>query len=127
MQSPDHLERKRPSAIEHFVHAVSAADEGNEITRPKPVLVHVIFDRFHRVGEIEWIMLPLPGFHQRDEYIKPVAPGTVAFRRHQALDFQKDSAVITLGLDWCDVHGFNLQTVCAFIASYWRCVPMNRM
>ena len=29
MQSPDHLERKWPSAIEHFVHAVSAADEGN--------------------------------------------------------------------------------------------------
>src|ERR1700686_4601176 len=55
MQSPDHLERKWPSAIEHFVHTVSAADEGNEIAGPKPVLVHVIFDSFHRVGEIERI------------------------------------------------------------------------
>ena len=49
MQSPDHLERKWPSAIE-LVHAVSAADEGNQIARLKPVLVHVIFDRLHRVG-----------------------------------------------------------------------------
>ena len=109
MQSPDHLERKWPSAIEHFVHAISAADEGNEITRLKTVLLHVILDRFHRVGEIERIMLSLPGFHQRDEHIKPVAFGSIAFRRHQALDFLEDSAVITLGLDRYDVHGFTFK------------------
>ena len=119
MQSSDHLERKWPSAIEHFMHAVSAADEGNEITRLKTVLLHVILDRFHRVGEIERIMLSLPGFHQRDEHIKPVALGSIAFRRHKALDFFEDSAVIMLGLDRCDVHGSTLQTVCASIASYW--------
>lgn len=32
MQPPDHLERKWPSAIEYLVHAISAADEGDEIT-----------------------------------------------------------------------------------------------
>src|ERR1035437_7415978 len=127
MQSPDHLERQRPSAIEHFVHAISAADEGNEITRLEAVLFHMIFDRLHRVGEIERIMFPLPGLHQRDKQIKPVALGSIAFRRHKALDFLEDSAVITLGLDRCDVHGSTRQTVCASIASYWLCVPMNRM
>ena len=39
MQPPDHLERKWPSAIEHFVHAISAADEVDEITWLKPILV----------------------------------------------------------------------------------------
>ena len=87
MQAPDHLERKRPSAIEHFVHTIPTADERNEITWLKPILVHVILDRFHRVGEIKRIMLPLPGFYQGDEHIKPITPGSVAFRRHQALDF----------------------------------------
>jgi hypothetical protein len=68
MQPPDHLERKWPSAIEHFVHAISAADEG--ITWLKPILVHVILNRFHWVGEIKRIILPLPGLNQGDEYIK---------------------------------------------------------
>ena len=40
-------------------------------------------------------MPPLPGFHQGDEHIKPIAPGSVAFRPHQALDFLEDSAAIT--------------------------------
>ena len=115
MQPPDHLERKWPSAIEHFVHAISAADEGNKITWLKPILVHVILDRFNRVGEIKRIMLPLPVLRQGDEHIKPIAPGSVALRRHQDLDFLEDSAVITMGLDRCDVHGFRLQTVCASI------------
>jgi hypothetical protein len=41
------------------VHAISAAYEGNKITWLKPILVHVILDRFHRVGEIKRIM-PAP-------------------------------------------------------------------
>ena len=32
MQPPDYLERKWPSAIEYLEHAISAADEGDEIT-----------------------------------------------------------------------------------------------
>jgi hypothetical protein len=34
------------------VHPIAAADEGNEVTRLKPVLIHMILDRLHRVRKI---------------------------------------------------------------------------
>jgi len=64
MQSPYRFERERAPAIENLVHPIAAADEGNEVTRLKPVLIHMILDRLHRVWKIEPIMLPLPGFDQ---------------------------------------------------------------
>jgi hypothetical protein len=78
----------------------------------KPILIHVIFDRIHRIWEVEQVSFPLPGLDQCDEHIESIAFKGVAFRRHQAIDFLGDAAVITLGL--------------ASIVSYWRCVPMNR-
>ena len=53
MQSPNHFQRERAPAIENLVHPVAAADEGNEVARLKPVLVHMILDRLHRVRKIE--------------------------------------------------------------------------
>ena len=64
MQSPYHFERERAPAIQNLVHPIAAADEGNEVTRLKPVLIHMILDRLHGVWKIEPIMLPLPGFDQ---------------------------------------------------------------
>jgi Glycosyltransferase family 20 len=78
----------------------------------KPILIHVIFDRIHRIWEVEQVSFPLPGLDQCDEHIESIAFKGVAFRRHQAIDFLEDAAVIMLGL--------------ASIVSYWRCVPMNR-
>ena len=63
---------------------------------------------------------------QRDKHVEAIPLGRVALRAHQALDLFEDVAVITLGLDWRDVHDYYLQTVCASILSYCRCVPMNR-
>jgi len=126
MQSPNHFERERASTIENLVHPVATSDEGNEIARLKPALVHMILDRLYRIRKIEPIMLPLPGFHQCDQHVEPIALGRVALRSHQALDLLEGAAVITLGLDWCDVHDSYLHTLCASILSYFRCVPMNR-
>ena len=78
MQSPDHLECKWPFAIEHFVHAISAADEGNEIPRLKSILAHMILDRLYGVGQIKRIMLTLPRLHQRNKYIKTITLAGVA-------------------------------------------------
>ena len=47
MQSPYHFERERAPAIQNLVHPIAAADEGNEVTRLKPVLIHMILDRLH--------------------------------------------------------------------------------
>ena len=77
MQSPDHLECKWPFAIEHFVHAISAADERNEIPRLKSILAHVILDRLYGV-ELKRIMLTLPRLHQRNKYIKTITLAGVA-------------------------------------------------
>ena len=49
--------------------------------------------------KIHWIMLQLPRFDERDEYIEAIALGRVALRGHQALDLPKRAAVVTLGLD----------------------------
>ncbi len=97
MQSPNHFERERASTIENLVHPVATSDEGNEIARLKPALVHMILDRLYRIRKIEPIMLPLPGFHQCDQYVEPIALGRVAPRSHQALDLLEGAAVITLG------------------------------
>jgi hypothetical protein len=109
------------------VHAVATADEGNEVTWRKAILVHVIFDRLHRVRQVERIMFALPCLDQRDQHIESIAFGRVALRHHEALDFLENATVIALGFDRCDFHGTTLQTVCASIASYWWCVPMKRM
>src|SRR5580692_6034746 len=110
MQSPDHFERQRAPSIEHLVHAVTTANEGNEVARLQPILIHMVLDRLH----------------QRDKHVEAITLGRVALRDHQALDLFEDVAVITLGLDWRDLHDYYLQTVCASISSYCRCVPMNR-
>ena len=107
--------------------AVAAANEGDEVARLKAILVHVIFDRLHRVWQVERIMFAFPCLDQRDQHIESIAFRGVALRRHEALDFLEDATVIALGFDWCDFHGTTLQTVCASIASYWWCVPMKRM
>ena len=80
MQSPDHFERERAPAIENLVHPVAAADEGNEVARSKPILVHMILDRLHRIRKIEPIMLPLPGFDQCHKHVEAIAIGRVARR-----------------------------------------------
>src|SRR5674476_1186040 len=127
MQPPDHFERERAPSIEHLVHAVPTADEGNEVARLQPILIHMVLDRLHRVGKIHRIMLPLPRLHQRDKHVEAITLRCVALRDHQALDLFEDLAVITLALDWRNVHDFYLQTVCASIPSYCRCVPINRI
>ena len=50
-------------------------------------------------------MRAFPGLDQSYQHIEPVAFGSVALRRHQALDFLEDAAVVALGLDRCDVYG----------------------
>ena len=108
------------------MHAISAADERNEIPRLKSILAHMILDRLYGVGQIKRIMLTLPRLHQRNKYIKTITLAGVALGGHQAFDFLERSAVITLGFDRHDIHNCP-HTVSASIASYSRCVPMNRM
>ena len=67
-------------AVEHLVHAIAAADEGDEVARLKPISVHVILDRFHRVRKVERIMFPLARLDQRDQHVESIAFGGVALR-----------------------------------------------
>jgi hypothetical protein len=41
MKAPDHLECERAPTVEHLVYTIAGADEGNEVTRFKP-----IFDQY---------------------------------------------------------------------------------
>jgi len=59
--------------------AVAAADEGNKVARLKSVLIHVVFDRFHRIGKVERIVPALPRFDQRHQDIEVIALGRAAF------------------------------------------------
>src|ERR1700722_927351 len=100
MKSPDHFERERALSTQYLVHAVAIADEGNEVARLQPILIHMVLDRLDRVWKIHWIMLPLPRLHQGDERVEAITLRRVAFRDHQALDLFEDLAVIALALDW---------------------------
>jgi hypothetical protein len=50
MESPDHLEGERSFPFEHLVHAITAADERNEVAGRESLLLHVILDGSDRVG-----------------------------------------------------------------------------
>src|SRR6516164_2027888 len=81
----------------------------------------MVLDRLHRVREVHWIMLPLPRLHQGNEHVEAIALRRVALCHHQALNLFEDLAVIALVLDWRNVHGLYLQTVCAsiLICGFW--------
>src|SRR5439155_23774206 len=99
-----------------LVHAVTTADEGNEVARLQPILIHVVFNCLHRVWKIHMIMLALPRLHQRDKHVKAITLRGVALRDHKALDLFEDLAVIALALVWRNFHA-TLQTVFASIPS----------
>jgi hypothetical protein len=75
MQPPYHFERQRAFTIEHLVHAIAAADEGNEIAGLKTALLHMIPDRLNGVGKVEWKALAFPGLHQRHEHVQAIPLG----------------------------------------------------
>ena len=69
----------------------------------------------------------VPGLDQGNEHIEPIAIRRVALRMHQSFDLLERTAVVALALDRFDFDSLRLQLVCASIASYCRCVPMNLM
>ena len=90
--------------------------EGNTVLRDD-MIEHWYVDR-----DIRWNPRA-----DRDENIEPLPFPGVRGGIHERLDLLQRSPVIRLGPDGTDVHGsFSLHTVCASIASYCACVPMNR-
>jgi hypothetical protein len=62
-------------------------------------------NHFLSVSErLDWIMLQLPRFDERDKYIQAIALGRVTLRGHETLDIFEGVTVVTLALDWQDVH-----------------------
>ena len=50
------------------------------MVRAEPLLLHVIFDRFNRIRQIERIVFCLPSLDEDNEHIKPIARGVRASR-----------------------------------------------
>ena len=71
MQSPDHSERQRPLAVEHFTDAVAAADIRDEIPGFQSLVLHVAPDGLDRVRKVDRVMLRLPRFDQGHERVNP--------------------------------------------------------
>ena len=59
---------------------------GQTRASPKQPPLSNSIERTHRIWKIHWIMLPLPHFDQRDEYIQAIALGRAALRGHKTLD-----------------------------------------
>ena len=104
MQSPYRFERERAPAIENLVHPIAAADEGNEVTRLKPLLIHMILDRLHPGLEDRTDNAAAPRLRPIHKHVEAITLGRVTPRGHQALDLLESVAVIMPGLDWRDVH-----------------------
>ena len=105
MQPSNHVERQLPPTIQHFMHAIPAADKRNKIARLQPALLHVVSNCLYRVRQVERIVLPLPCFHQSDQYIKPISLGRIPPGIHQSFDLPENAAIVTMGFDRCDIHG----------------------
>src|SRR5271170_5736419 len=58
--------------VEYLMDAIAASDEGNEVTRLKSVLVHMVFDRLRRVGEVP-AGVALPRLDQGHQHIEAIA------------------------------------------------------
>jgi hypothetical protein len=99
VQPPDHAEREVAPTIQHFVHAIPTPDKEDEVARLQPALLHVISDGLYRIRQIERVMLPLPGFHQRHQHIESIALRRIAPGIHQPVDRLESAAIVTLGFD----------------------------
>jgi hypothetical protein len=86
VQSPDHLQRQRAPTVEHLVDAIAAADEGNKVAWLQSVLVHVVFDRLHRVRRVDRVVPAFPRLDQSYQHVEVIALWLAALRRHQAFD-----------------------------------------
>jgi len=113
VQATDHRERQGALAGQHLIDAVATADEGHQVARREPVLLHMILDCLHRVGQLERIAFRLPGFDQRDKQVEPIALERVAFRVHQALDLLEGAPIIAMGSDRFDFHVFHSRSSCS--------------
>src|SRR5437016_14572666 len=72
MQTPDHFQRERSLAVQHFMDSIPAADIRDQVARLQRVLVHMILDRFDRVRKVQRVVLALEGLHQRSKHVNAI-------------------------------------------------------
>src|SRR3989442_13340332 len=59
MQAPDHLERERALAVQHFVDPIELTDHGHQVFGAEARLLHAELDRLDRIGQVHGKVLLL--------------------------------------------------------------------
>src|SRR5438105_1483455 len=71
MQAPDHLERERALAVQHFVDSIELTDHGHQVFGAEARLLHAELDRLDRIGQVHGEVLLLVGLDQGSENVQP--------------------------------------------------------
>jgi hypothetical protein len=124
MQFSDHLDRQRPAPIQDLGHASSATEVGFQISSRQPAAVHVIEQGIDRIGWLDWFVQRLVALDERREDLHPVPGSGARFGVHETLNFLQRGSMITLGLDWANLHGQS-HTLVTSMRSYAWCDPTN--
>src|SRR2546425_8830401 len=104
MQAPDHLERERALAVQHFVDPIELTDHGHQVFGAEARLLHAELDRLDRIGQVHGKVLRLVGLDQGGENVQPLSFGRAGSRSHEGFDLLQRRAVVSLRADRLDVH-----------------------
>ena len=96
VELPDHLDRERATAIEHFGDTSTTAEERFEIPASQPSAVHVVEQRIDWVRRLNRLVSRLVVVHESSEDFESVAGGRSCLRLDQARVLHKCGSYVYL-------------------------------
>ena len=105
VQLPNHVDRERAASIENLSDASTTAQKRFEIPTSQPTALHVVAQGVDWIRRLNRLVLRLVTVDESREDFKPVTGGCAWPGIHQTLNLFERGAVISLRLDWANLHG----------------------
>src|SRR6266700_6519075 len=93
---PDHLERERAHAVEHFRNPRAGTDVPLQILARQAARFHDVEQKVDRVGRLDRGVLALVGLDEQDEHLEPVGTGAAFAGVPQRRGFLQRRLVLAL-------------------------------
>ncbi len=110
---------ERTTTAQHFGGARTRSEHQGQVGLRETALLHAVADRLQGIRQADGSSPALVVLDQARQHIELLTHRSARFRVDVALDLSQCPVVISLGLDWLNVH----DTVVAFILSYLVEIP----
>src|SRR5713101_3676446 len=104
VQLSNHVNGQGSTPIQHLGRASAAPEIAFQVSPRQTATLHVVKQRFDRIGWIDRFVLGLVVFNQRREDLQSVAVGCPRLRVEEPLDFLKRLAMVSASFDWANAH-----------------------